>query len=219
MNAGLPAVSLILPELTAEVLLIRHGSTLANQRHQYCGRRDLPLDANGRRQAAQTGAWLQAAGIWPPGRPAVTVSSPLRRCRETALILWPQETLILDPAFQEADFGAWEGKTWAELQDDPCYRAWIDDDPLADLAPPGGESRRAVHRRVWAGFTGLLQKHPNQPLAIVTHGGVIMTLLAALTAHANGLANDPADFYRWQCQPATGFLIRADRTILPVPPA
>lgn len=189
-------------DLKADILILRHGSTEANQQHQYCGRSDLPLSADGRRQAERTRDWLTETRIWPSGRPVIC--SPLQRCRETASILWPEQVPEIDGAFVEADFGAWEGKTWADLQADPDYRAWIDAPPLSDLAPPGGESRLAVHSRACAGLQRLLDRYPAQPLALVTHGGVIMTLLAALAAPTGDGARD---FYRWQCQPAEGFLI------------
>lgn len=196
--------------ITADLLILRHGSTAANQLHQYCGRSDLPLSEAGRLQAAATRGWLldRITKTWQPDRPVYC--SPLLRCRETAAIIWPQCTPELDAAFVEADFGSWEGKTWADLHEDPAYRAWIEAGAQSDLAPPGGESRRMVYARVYAGFQRLLARRAHQSFALVTHGGVIMSLLTALTGRDDS-------FYDWQCQPAGGFLIRAGHSILPVP--
>lgn len=108
----------------------------------------------------------------PPGLPVW--SSPLRRCRDLA------ERLHAAPAFddrlREMDFGAWEGRPWdaiprAEID------AWAAD--VAGYAPPGGESPRELQRRALEFVAGLAVAEA----VIVTHAGVIRTLLA----HRRGL--------------------------------
>ena len=96
-------------------------------------------------------------------------SSPLRRCRDLAERLHAEP--IIDERLSEMDFGAWEGRRWddiprAELE------AWAAD--VAGYTPPGGESPRQLQRRVLEFVTSL-----DVPEAvIVTHAGVIRTLLA-----------------------------------------
>lgn len=59
------------------------------------------------------------------------------RCRQTAEILFPGVEQRLVDALKECDFGTFEGKTWAELKDDPINQAWLAGDP--HIAFPGGE--------------------------------------------------------------------------------
>lgn len=104
----------------------------------------------------------------PPGLPLWT--SPLRRCRELAALLHPAPAV--DGRLAEIDFGAWEGRPWdaiprAELD------AWAAD--VAGYAPPGGESPRALQARALAFVAALAVEEA----VIVTHAGVIRTLLAA----------------------------------------
>ena len=103
----------------------------------------------------------------PPDLPVW--SSPLLRCRQLAEQLHPQP--IVDARLAEMNFGEWEGRTWHDI---PRHEldAWADD--VTGYAPPGGESPTALQRRALDFIAGL-----DVPEAvIVTHAGVIRTLLA-----------------------------------------
>ena len=103
----------------------------------------------------------------PPGLPVW--SSPLLRCRHLAEQLHPLP--MLDDRLAEMNFGEWEGRPWDKI---PRHEldAWAAD--LAGYAPPGGESPRALQRRALAFVASLTVPEA----VIVTHAGVIRTLLA-----------------------------------------
>lgn len=110
--------------------------------------------------------------VLPPGLPVWT--SPLQRCRALAAELHGQPQI--DERLAEMDFGAWEGLAWdavprAELD------AWAAD--VAGYAPPGGESPQVLQARALDFVAGL----PVAEVIVVTHAGVIRTLLA----HAQAL--------------------------------
>lgn len=139
--------------------LIRHPTPLVEPGICY-GRLDL-----GTAEAPAVAAGLRAS--LPPGLPVW--SSPLRRCRELAGLLHPAP--VLDARLVEMDFGDWEGRAWdsiprAELD------AWAAD--VAGYAPPGGESPLTLQRRALDFVAGLAVPEA----VIVTHAGVIRTLLA-----------------------------------------
>jgi alpha-ribazole phosphatase len=96
-------------------------------------------------------------------------SSPLQRCRRLAELLNPN--LIVDERLMEMDFGAWEGRSWDDIPR-PELDAWAAD--VAGYAPPGGESPFALQQRA-LDFVAALKV---QEAVIVTHAGVIRTLLA-----------------------------------------
>ena len=96
-------------------------------------------------------------------------SSPLQRCRKLAELLNPN--LVIDERLMEMDFGAWEGRSWDDIPR-PELDAWAAD--VAGYAPPGGESPLALQQRA-LDFVAAL-KVPEA--VIVTHAGVIRTLLA-----------------------------------------
>ena len=96
-------------------------------------------------------------------------SSPLRRCRELAEGLHAQP--IFDERLREMNFGAWEGQAWDDIPRAELD-AWAAD--VAGYAPPGGESPFALQRRALDFVAGLSVAEA----VIVTHAGVIRTLLA-----------------------------------------
>ena len=140
------------------LLLIRHGSTKANELRQYCGRSDASLSARGRSEAESVHQMLLATGALPKSdlsvpslKEPLLFASPLNRCLETAGILWPQTQSQAIDGFAETNFGAWEGKTWEDLKDDPLYQRWLDEGYGSELAPPGGESSHQVIARIKIG--------------------------------------------------------------------
>lgn len=133
--------------------------------------------------------------------------SPLRRCRETAALLFPGQAAEIVPDLRECDFGAFEGHTYQELKDDPAYQAWLDTAGAA--APPGGESKADMSRRTVSAFRALARESgAGTSAALVVHGGTIMALLEAL---------EPShQFYAWQPPNGGGFRCRWDGETLAV---
>lgn len=173
------------------VYLIRHGQTQGNLERRYIGSTDQPLCAPGREALA--GKRAPAVGR--------VYASPLRRCRETAALLYPDMPQEIVEDLRECDFGAFEGHTYEELKDGPAYRAWLD--TAGQAAPPGGEGKADMARRTLAAFRSIASRHgPEDRIALVVHGGTIMTLLEEL--------EDSHQFYRWQVPNGGGFRCQWD---------
>ena len=171
------------------VYLIRHGQTQGNREHRYIGSTDQPLCPQGREALG---------GLQAPAADKV-YASPLRRCRETAALLYPGQEAEIVPDLRETDFGVFEGHTYEELKGDPAYQAWLDSAGAAP--PPGGESKAAVRQRVTEAFLALAARHrPEDRIALVVHGGTIMTLLEAFEASRR--------FYDWQAPNGGGWRCR-----------
>ncbi|MFI2373278.1 bifunctional RNase H/acid phosphatase [Streptomyces sp. NPDC018833] len=156
-------------------VLLRHGETALTPEKRFSGSggSDPVLSDVGRGQAEAVAAALAARGTIQ-----TVVSSPLRRCRETAEIVAARLGLdvVVDEGLRETDFGAWEGLTFAEV------RERYPDDLDAWLASPkaaptgGGESFATVTRRVAATRDKLLARHPGRTVLLVTHVTPIKTL-------------------------------------------
>ena len=131
-------------------VLLRHGDTQLSPEHRFCGLRDLPLSANGTRQAKA------AAGRLAGGAPIdAVVSSPLLRAVATAAIAAGELglTAAIDDDLRETSFGDWEGFTLEEVQQRwPAAAAAWRRDP--EQAPPGGESFADTARRVDRAVSG-----------------------------------------------------------------
>jgi alpha-ribazole phosphatase len=82
---------------------------------------------------------------------------------------------IIDDRLHELDFGAWDGRPWADIPREHLD-AW--GAGFVTLAPPGGESFTALAARAQAFADGIAQRHGEAPVVAVTHGGVIRALLA-----------------------------------------
>lgn len=180
---------------------IRNGATAADTEGQYIGHTDVPLSEAGRQQLQQ-----QRETQMYPAVDAV-FASPLMRCVETATILYPQNKPLGIDGFMEYNFGSFEGKTAQELEEHPVFARWLAGEP--DAAPPFGESTQAFSLRVADTFikvTEGLMKTGTTRAAIVTHGGVIMGLLAMF-----GLPELP--MHEWRMPNGCGFTVRVTPSV------
>lgn len=179
-----------------QIHLIRHGVTTANLDGQYIGRTDVPLAPEGIAELKK----LAATGAYPKAE--VYYTSPRLRCIQSMNILYPGEDCYEVPGFDEIDFGDWEGKTAEELKGDALFEKWLDHS--ADVTPPNGESAEAMLTRVRSTFEAIVDgmiRSQVTSAVIMTHGGVIMNLLAAY-----GLPE--ASFYDWITPPGQGYSVR-----------
>jgi len=149
--------------------LLRHGAPEGGNR--YRGSLDDPLSEQG---------WTQmrtAVGQHCPWQ--FVISSPLRRCADFARKLAERHQLPWqpEPAFQEMSFGAWEGRTAADIlltTPEALDNFWRD--PLHH-PPPGGESLVDCNARVLTAWHAMLERYQGQHVLLVSHGGVIRILL------------------------------------------
>ncbi|MGI5449516.1 bifunctional RNase H/acid phosphatase [Streptomyces sp. CA-243310] len=160
----------------ATLVLLRHGETALTPQKRFSGSggTDPELSPAGRRQAAAVAEALAARGTVQ-----AVVSSPLRRCRETAQAVADRLGLpvAIEEGLRETDFGAWEGLTFAEVRarfpDD--LQAWLDSPKAAPTG--GGESFATVTRRVSAARDRLVSAHAGRTVLVVTHVTPVKTLV------------------------------------------
>ena len=178
--------------------LIRHGICEGNLVGRYVGRTQSPLAREGMQALLE----LKRTGVYPEA--VKYYASPCVRCVDTLKVLYPtaDPEVILELA--ECDFGDWENKKAEELQNDPRFTAWMNGGQHE--APPNGESSIVFMQRVCAGFEMLVRNMMtagDESAVLVTHGGVIMTLLAAY-----GLPR--AKMTDWMCENGHGYSMRIE---------
>lgn len=162
---------------TIKCIFIRHGSTASNREHRYLGKTDEPLDEAGMQQIKQATEYQSDVNT----QNIKIYSSPLRRCIQTAKIIFPDLEPEPVEAFSEMDFGEFELKNYEELSSDPRYRdtyqTWIDSG--GTLAFPGGESRDEFIKRCVSGFERTISAlEDNDTAVFVVHGGTIMAIMS-----------------------------------------
>ncbi len=159
-----------------ELVMIRHGATASNKEHRYLGRTDESLSAEG------TKTLQEARNSYPIID--YLFASPMKRCLETAKIIYPNKDIITIQEWSEMDFGDFEGKNYAQLQGNEYYQKWIDSN--GTLPFPGGECREDFIERCKQGFYKMLlqlkelpQINSSMTVGLILHGGTIMSLLSA----------------------------------------
>jgi broad specificity phosphatase PhoE/ribonuclease HI len=171
------------------LLLLRHGQTPLSMERRYSGRGEPALTPLGERQALGAAHRLSAMDSINASTPIL--SSPLRRTRQTAQAVADKTggKVEIHENLVETDFGAWEGLTFAEAaeRDPELHRRWLAD---SSVAPPGGESFDAVHRRVLKFRDDLFAAYGGQTVVVVSHVTPIKTLLRI------GLDAGPSLLYR-----------------------
>ncbi|MGI8552992.1 MAG: histidine phosphatase family protein [Dehalococcoidia bacterium] len=159
------------------LILCRHGETPNNSERRFTGWADPSLTLMGRRQARALGRRLRGQAL------DAAYSSDLRRTVETAnLVLRGRDGLEPrpEPALREANFGEWQGLTFAEAQarNPGQFTALLR--RSADFRPPGGETILEVHERVTTSFAEIRGRHDGQNVLFVSSGGPLQILLTAL---------------------------------------
>ncbi|MEU4427426.1 bifunctional RNase H/acid phosphatase [Actinoplanes sp. NPDC024001] len=162
-------------EHATRIILVRHGSTSLTSQGRYSGRGDVPLTDEGEAQAMAAAG--RVAGI--SRDVAAVLSSPLSRCTRTAELIAAEvggvPVTVLDDLI-ECDFGAWEARTFAEVQETwpDEMTAWLES---TSVAPPGGESFQAVAKRVRAAMATVLSAYPGKTVVLVSHVSPIKLIL------------------------------------------
>ena len=159
---------------TLRIHLIRHGATDANAIGQYIGcKTDMPLSPEGLnelRLLKENMDYPQIERVY---------SSPMLRAKQTAAVLYPDNSVVCVENLKEYDFGIFEGKTAAELEGNPYFAPWASG-KLA--APPEGETNSDFIKRLCIGLNQIVVDMLDNDLseaAVIMHGGAIMMLLGA----------------------------------------
>jgi alpha-ribazole phosphatase len=104
-------------------------------------------------------------------------SSPLQRCRKLTDVLFPDHSTEFNDSLKEIDCGDWELKKWDDLPKD-ILDSWMKE--FVSSPFPNGESYRQFYQRVINQFEMIVQRC-NGPVAIVSHGGVMRSILSCIT--------------------------------------
>jgi len=157
-----------------DISLIRHAEPEASVRGLCYGSLDVGLSGAGRKQAARLAERLRNEPL------AAIYSSPRIRATQTAEAIAALHRLAItaEPAFRELDFGDFEGRTYDDIaaSHPDLYRQWMENP--TEVQFPNGESFSRMRERVLGAYHPLLATHEGTSIAIITHGGVVRTVLA-----------------------------------------
>lgn len=150
-----------------EIYLIRH-TTPAVDRGICYGQADIDVTASFAAEAEQI---RQAV----PAVVHTVYASPLQRCRKLAEFLFPGQPIVYRDELKEIHCGEWELLKWDDIPKE-TIQPWMDD--FVNVCIPGGENYVQLYNRVIRFFE--TAQH-TEPIAIVSHGGVLRSILAHIT--------------------------------------
>ena len=158
------------------LLLVRHGETDWNAEGRLQGHTDRPLNDYGRTQAKELADRLAGEGA------DAIYTSDLIRAKATAEIIGERLglTVVVDPDLREKDWGSWEGLTGDE-------RVHVEFE---------GESTEDHRDRVMGALRRIVARHPAQRVVVVTHGGSLRRIQAAVNGVAEPVVENCAV---WSC--------------------
>jgi phosphoserine phosphatase len=158
------------------IYLVRHGQTAWNKEEIFRGRKDVPLNETGLREAELAAGYfndLEIHGVY---------SSPLSRAWQTAEEIATRHSLEVCrlEGLIDMSFGAWEGRTLEEIKNNESalYPLWRDRPHLVQF--PEGESLDRVRDRAMAALEALVQAHSEETLVLVSHRVINKVLICAM---------------------------------------
>lgn len=174
-----------------KLIFIRHGKTAGNLEKRYIGRTDELL--------CETGIEELQKRRYPDC--GIVFASPMKRCIETARLIYPEREIITCADLRECDFGGFEGKNYLELSDDPDYQRWIDSG--GTLPFPNGEDIEEFKARCVRSFLDMIGQCIEETAAFAVHGGTIMAILERLAIPKRG-------YYDYRVENGGGYIAEFD---------
>ena len=155
-----------------ELIIIRHGQTIANSNNWYYGFTDSPITERGKEQGKAAGIFIDRLDF----EPDVIYLSERTRTHETLELMgYDKAAAIIDSRINEQNMGAFECMTYQEIQ--AKYPTAFDDwnNDFNNYKPPGGESHLELYERVKAFMEDLIEneKTTGKRILVVAHGGVM----------------------------------------------
>jgi alpha-ribazole phosphatase len=181
--------------ITYKLHILRTGSTGAGEDRRFVGQLDLPLSERGVDELVA----LKNNFTYP--RAEIVLASPLLRCVETAELLYPDTYLETMGDFSDLGLGDFEVKGFDQLQGDPAFQAWLQNS--RENPPPGGEEIEDFQKRIIRGAMSVFSRMMEEKfrdVVLITHGGVIMSLLA-------GIALPKRAMGEWAAENGAGYTV------------
>lgn len=175
-----------------KLILIRHYQTPGNLRGNYIGSTDEEILMDERKPVCQYEA-VERLYV-----------SPLKRCIQTAQIIYPEHEMRKVWNLRECDFGLFENKNYKDLSGDAYYQAWIDSN--GTLPFPKGEDPSEFKRRCQEAFEAEIIECIKQKIAsvaFVVHGGTIMSIMEKYDRDQKG-------YYDYQVRNGEGYLLNLE---------
>lgn len=180
-----------------KLIFIRHGKTRGNAEGRYVGSTDEPLLAEGAdyiKGRAEQGLYPAAEIVW---------TSPMKRCMQTAQLIYPNAEIHIEDDLRECDFGKFEYKNYVEMSEDEDYRAWVNSS--GTLPFPQGEDADYFRKRCREAFLRVVSRYEDDAvIAFIVHGGTMMSVFSRFE-------EPPSGYFDRQPKNAGGYICEYDK--------
>jgi len=159
------------------IILIRHGETDYNKEGIFQGALDIPLNANGLRQADLLAESLKDVPI------DVFIASPLSRAyvtTEKCAALHGMKVAYTDARLSEASYGDWAGQLRSDIKKKFPREYKLQSEQRWKFTPPHGESLKSMQKRYRAALDDIIAKYPGKTILVGAHSGGNITLLCSV---------------------------------------
>jgi len=167
-----------------KIYLIRHAKTQGNLEKRYIGITDEPLSPQGIAEL------LQKKDEYPNAE--IVFISPMKRCVQTADLIYKDTPIIEIESLCECNFGIFENKSYEELKGNTLYQKWIESGGIGEI--PKGENSEVFKKRCLKAFSDIIEymyENNIYSASVIAHGGTFMAIL-------EGFSPIKKDFYHWQ---------------------
>lgn len=178
--------------------MVRHGETEMNVSGVYCGWSDSCLTDKGLLHAKEASVKLKTEKL------DIIISSDLSRTAKTADIIgeFHNTDRIQMNTLREIYFGLWEGLSYNDISETYPKESELWKTDWMAYSPPEGESLLQMYNRVTNAVLAVIDKHKDETILIVTHGGCIRAILAFL------IGRGIEDF--WKYKISNGLITRVE---------
>ena len=162
-----------------ELMIVRHGQTVANSKNYYYGFTDSLLTQKGEEQAKAAGIFINRLNFKPD---EIYVSELSRTHNTLELMGFDKKDAVVDARINEQNMGIFECHTFQEIQKKypTAFDEWNAD--FNNYRPQDGESHLELYLRVKDFMVDLIEKKKDtdRKILIVTHGGVMRSMYSYL---------------------------------------
>lgn len=153
--------------------LVRHGESEANVRHMLSGWMDVDLNENGKKELRE----LRRSVEYPESE--AYFCSPLKRCKDTFRILFPDKCPTISDEYKEINFRTLEGHILPTKEEIYTYfSSWVEDKPVKDEETISDVMKRGS--KALLDTVGKCEKEGKHSATIVTHSGIMRSSVIAL---------------------------------------
>jgi alpha-ribazole phosphatase len=165
------------------VYLLRHAQSVANLQQKYCGVTDVPLSENGENSLSHV------ADFFKDKKMDNIYISPLKRCRQTAEIIFGKEDFIIDDGLIEINFGDWEGLHVSEIEKryEKKWQTYLSG--WRKFTFPNGDHLPDYQKKAGQAIRRIVENEKSEDIAIVSHNAFIKAAISYLLTQSNELAN------------------------------